>query len=581
MSAAHVGEWAMRSALLIAVGALLLRALRVNDPAVRLAVWTALLAGSLSLPLLTAALPHIALRPALPSPIEEASGFWAFAPLSAAPAHPVGAPPFSTPAFDWARLAGFVYLLAGAVLLVRLAAGMMIRRRILRASRGAGYSADGIAIRESDDLQAPVALGILRPAIVLPSDWREWETPRFDAVIAHERAHIRRRDPAVQFASALHRTLLWFSPLSWYLDRRIVQAAEEASDDAAVAATHDRVSYAETLLIFFQRGVSRTGWQGLAMARYGSPEARIGRILDGTALSRGVTPLALAAIVAVGAPLTYVVAAAQAGDLPAFEVASVKAAEPLPASGVIIVRGSGGNPFPTIEPGRIHYPRESMARLLSNAFEVEGYQVEGPKWMAQETFEIDATMPPATPPHQLHLMMQHLLAERFHLAAHRVTKEFSGYSLHVAKAGLKLREGAAAPAPVSGFASVDKDGFPVALAHRPGAMPPPGRPDLPLGFFSPLGSRLFFNQRTIPYLAGYLAQVLRCPVADDTGLTAKYDFTLTYLPEGQAAPPDANYPPAPDLFTALEQQLGLRLDKKKIAAELVVVDHIEKTPTAN
>ena len=134
-----------------------------------------------------------------------------------------------------------------------------------------------------------MTLGIARPAIVLPGDWREWDGAKLDAVLAHERSHIRRHDPAVQLLSAIHRALLWHSPLSWFLHRRIVRVAEEASDDAAVAVTRDRASYAEVLLDFMQRGVRGASWQGVPMARYGRPDERIHRILDGTALSRGVT----------------------------------------------------------------------------------------------------------------------------------------------------------------------------------------------------------------------------------------------------------------------------------------------------
>ena len=169
---------------------------------------------------------------------------------------------------------------------------------------------EGIEIRESDRVAAPVTLGIVRPAIVLPADWRQWDAPKLDAVLAHERSHIRRHDPAVQLLSAIHRALLWHSPLSWFLHQRIVRVAEEASDDAAVAVTRDRASYAEVLLEFMQRGVRGANWLGVPMARYGRPDERIQRILDGTALSRGVTRWSVAAILALGSPLAYVVAAA-------------------------------------------------------------------------------------------------------------------------------------------------------------------------------------------------------------------------------------------------------------------------------
>ena len=139
-----------------------------------------------------------------------------------------------------------------------------------------------------------MTLGIVRPAVVLPEDWREWDRVKLDAVLAHERSHIERWDPAVQLLSAIHRSVLWISPLSWLLDRCIVRAAEEASDDAAIAATADRASYAEVLLGFVARGVTPLG---IGMARYGRPDKRIDRILDGTvgfarshAVERGRNP---------------------------------------------------------------------------------------------------------------------------------------------------------------------------------------------------------------------------------------------------------------------------------------------------
>ena len=136
--------------------------------------------------------------------------------------------------------------------------------RLLRGSRATGQATEGIEIRESDRVASPVALGIVRPAIVLPADWRQWDGAKLDAVLAHERSHIRRHDPAVQLLSAIHRALLWHSPLSWFLHQRIVRVAEEASDDAAVAVTRDRAFYAEVLLEFMQRGGAKRELAGSA-----------------------------------------------------------------------------------------------------------------------------------------------------------------------------------------------------------------------------------------------------------------------------------------------------------------------------
>ena len=151
-----------------------------------------------------------------------------------------------------------------------------------------------------------MTLGVFRPVIVLPPDWRDWEEAKLQAVLAHERSHIRRHDPALQALSAIHRAALWHSPLSWFLHSRIVRVAEEASDDAAVTATRDRAFYAEVLLQF----VPTPEGLGVPMARYQRPDRRIHRILDETALPRGVTRGSLAAILALGLPLACLVAAA-------------------------------------------------------------------------------------------------------------------------------------------------------------------------------------------------------------------------------------------------------------------------------
>ena len=334
-----LAEWALRSSILIVGGALLLRALRVRDPSVRLAAWTAMLGGSLAIPALTGALPKLPLvvmraapvrveapvvvqvdvpqpvravpqpdiqvesqNASLPNPIESARAVPQLKSKQASRSASASKP------FDWARTALILYVLVALALLLRLCFGLVMSLRLLRSSRGTGQVTEGIEIRESDRVNAPVALGIMRPAIVLPGDWREWDAAKLNAVLAHECSHIRRRDPAVQLLSAIHRALLWHAPLSWFLHRQIVRAAEAVCDDAAVAATRDRTLYAEVLLEFMRRGVWRADWQGVPMARYGRADMRIDRILDGTALSRGVTRWGLAAILTLGLPLVYLVA---------------------------------------------------------------------------------------------------------------------------------------------------------------------------------------------------------------------------------------------------------------------------------
>jgi multidrug efflux system membrane fusion protein len=304
-----LAEWALRSSILILSGALLLWALRVKDPSIRWAAWTVMLAGSLAIPALSLALPKVPLvvmrTTARPVELPPVSNEAALPRTLSTQGHDGSTP------IDWARAAVMMYVLVTLALLLRLCIGLAMGLRLLRSSGAAGQATEGIEIRESDRVASPVALGIARPAIVLPSDWRQWGSAKLDAVLAHERSHIRRHDPAVQLLSAIHRALLWYSPLSWFLHKRIVRAAEEASDDAAVALTRDRALYAEMLLDFMQRGVRNANWLGVPMARYGRPDHRIHRILDGTALSRGVTRWSMAAILALGSPLAFVVAMAR------------------------------------------------------------------------------------------------------------------------------------------------------------------------------------------------------------------------------------------------------------------------------
>jgi len=318
-----LAQWALRSSILILTGALLLRALRVRDASVRLTVWTALLCGSLAIPALTVILPKIPLsmpgvaarsfsvRVAAPEPR---------APQFLAPAGPheaAGKAGVAVPTrFDWPRTAILLYVLVAVALLLRLCIGLAMSVRLRRRSSATGRETQGIAIRESDCVAAPVTLGIARPVIVLPGGWSLWDGAKLDAVLAHERSHIQRRDPAVQLLSAIHRALLWHSPLSWLLHRWIVRVAEEASDDAAVAVTRDRAFYAEVLLDFMRRGVRGGLWQGVPMARYGRQDERIHRILNGTTLSRGITRKGVAAVLLLGSPLAYVVAAAHPQAVP-------------------------------------------------------------------------------------------------------------------------------------------------------------------------------------------------------------------------------------------------------------------------
>lgn len=195
-------------------------------------------------------------------------------------------------------LAGIIYASVAIFLLTRLVLGISLGRRLEshahrihdpQALERLYFFANSAGLRgaphlaESELLSVPVTFGIKDPAILLPAAWREWEPAELDAVLAHEISHVARRDALTERLSLLHRAVFWFSPLGWWLDRRLAELAEEASDDAALTAGADRTRYAETVLGFFaalEAAPGRVWWHGVAMASAGHAEKRLDRILE-------------------------------------------------------------------------------------------------------------------------------------------------------------------------------------------------------------------------------------------------------------------------------------------------------------
>jgi hypothetical protein len=160
-----------------------------------------------------------------------------------------------------------------------------------------------------------VTIGVIAPTILLPISWHEWDEAKLDAVITHEMSHVIRRDALSQYASLLYRTIFWFSPLAWWLNRHITELAEEVSDEAALAAGAERTCYARILLGFFQAvkdSPGRIQWQGVSIASTNQAEKRLEKILTwrgdcSMRLKRSV----IAVVIAFAIPAIYMTAAAR------------------------------------------------------------------------------------------------------------------------------------------------------------------------------------------------------------------------------------------------------------------------------
>jgi uncharacterized protein (TIGR03435 family) len=244
--------------------------------------------------------------------------------------------------------------------------------------------------------------------------------------------------------------------------------------------------------------------------------------------------------------------------------------------------------------------------LFQNAYGVGKDRISGVQdWMNSERYDIEAKIDPARveefkklSPDEMKAARQHmlqlLLADRFKLTLHRETKELAVYNLVVAKGGPKLQE--SKPEDKSADAEkLTKEGLAKSLAEKGGSSGPSsvssggssggGGKSVLLGgagganiSFSRGGSRNMNGRgATMEGLAATLANICNRPVFDKTGLTGKYDYKLEYAPEDAQPDTDSN---APSIYTAVQEQLGLKLESAKGPVEVFVIDHAEK-PSGN
>ena len=235
---------------------------------------------------------------------------------------------------------------------------------------------------------------------------------------------------------------------------------------------------------------------------------------------------------------------------PAFDVASIRPVEP----GKTERKGGPLTHRVHTTPGNAVMRDIGLDEVIMWAYDVEHYQVSGPSWLASARFDITAKADGEPPAGQLRAMMQTLLATRFALTQHREDKEMACMALLVGKDGTKLKT------------SEDQGESTFEGGKN-------GKPMVTL-------SRVSMHE-----FAAALSDPVRKPVIDMTGLKGTYTFTLdasNYVPP----PPVPGQPREQEdegymVMRALQDQLGLRLESRKISISMLVVDHIEKVPTEN
>ena len=249
------------------------------------------------------------------------------------------------------------------------------------------------------------------------------------------------------------------------------------------------------------------------------------------------------------------------------EVASVRPSKS--TVGRFIMSGGPG----TSDPGRINYTNIMLKRILVTAYDIQNYRISGPDWLDTLRFDITATVPDGASKEQFQSMLRNLLETRFKMTSHRESKEMPIYALLVAKNGPKIKptaeiDGKAAEEQLATMQAAEgKDGFPVLSLHAPGLI------------VETKGGRGRVTAKDVPMakFADLLTGQVARPVVDMTGLDGIYSFVLYFTPESSTA----GHGSEPFIFSALQQQLGLRLEARKAPVELLVIDHIERIPTEN
>jgi len=220
-----------------------------------------------------------------------------------------------------------------------------------------------------------------------------------------------------------------------------------------------------------------------------------------------------------------------------FEVASIKPA-PLQEMGRLSVSRS-------TDQGRLNYSNVSFTDLITDAYRVQPRQVSGPEWLGSVRCDITAKLPAGSSEDQVPEMLLALLADRFALKMREDSKEMQIYALTVGKDGPKMKK-----------------------ADEPGSINNHGVN----------GRLLMTGKATMTKFADRLSTRLDRPVVDRTGLDGNWDFALQWTTEAVEAPA-ADDPPS--IFTAIQEQLGLKLTPVKGPVRQLIVERLEKVPTEN
>jgi bla regulator protein BlaR1 len=441
----------------------------------------------------------------------------------------------------------------------------------------------------------PGIVGFLRPVLVLPAQLLEHLNPtQLEAILMHEMCHVRRRDNLFAAVHMVVEAVFWFNPLVWVIGSRMLEERELACDEEVLRMGCGPADYVEGILKVC-RFYLESPLPCISGVTGADVKKRLRAILAGSIAHEltGAKKIALAAIglAALAVPVLIGVLNAPAiraqnapANIPKFEVVSIK---PCQNANQVLWRGANSSPG-RLSTGCGPLLNDDDAGLIRDAYlAFAGGHLHnsdttpitgGPSWLRSAFYDINARAE-GNPGVEMMMgpMLQTLFEDRFQLKIHRETHEGPVFFLTVASGGLKLHptaEGSCTPVLTYPPASLQPDQKRCRVMINGGS---PAAVDVQ-------GSTLDSFSRT-------LRIVLDRPVINKTGITGQFDFLVEFSREGtrlagMPVPPIDGRSPAPDptgppsIFTALEEQLGLRLESGRGPVETLVIDHVEK-PSQN
>jgi uncharacterized protein (TIGR03435 family) len=458
---------------------------------------------------------------------------------------------------------------------------------VVEAVRKHECQVDGVrplAIVSSLSAFEPGIFGIWTPTLVWPSLLGEHlSAEQIETIVAHEIMHVRRRDNLAALVHLLAQAAFWFHPLVWWIGARLVDERERACDEAVLGGGGEPHTYAESILKTCQLLVESpiscvSGVTGSDLKKriehIMTNDIRPGLKTWKKCLLAVVASAAMTVPFVIGVMTVRPLLAQQPSTNAAFEVTSVKAN----ASGLGMVRmlpaANGGWQAENVSAGM----------LVRLAYQLQDNQlVGGPKWLFEDRFDVMGTGTAAGRDGQLIDKLKSLLADRFKLVVHMETREQPIYALMLARRDGRLGE-KIMPSTV--------DCTPPANGRDPARFAPPAPGVRPKCGFMIGPGRINVGGQTMASLAQTLSRFVGGIVVDKTGLNEAYDVELTFAPgpgirfAGRDLPPQPGGTPpiansdAPSVFTAVQEQLGLKLEATKGPVDVLVVDSAEK-PTPN